>query len=364
MIGQEVTLTAVYDLAQRITAKYGLDGYVLSRAIVPPRNLSKGGATVRIQVIEGYVDKVVWPSGLERFRDYFSYYAAKIIADRPANVRTLERYLLLAGDLPGLKFSTSLKASEKNPNAATLNVEVVYKPVEAVARIDNRGTPAAGYRQVLNAEGLTAFVNASDAFGKPGTAQLDLLQFKTRTLYGETRLSFPFIRSREENLVLSGLMFASDSKSDVLGALQQRPHPRRPLQDRFRHGGLLARHQPGQRHDEPGHRRPRQHDERQPARLAAAGTRRLHQGRGHGEPHPAAARTDLGLCLWLWPIRDDIAALAGAMQLRRPFLRPRLRSLAAPRSAPSAAMRPANRPRSRSSRGSITRSSRVSRSSI
>jgi hemolysin activation/secretion protein len=257
MVGQEVTLTAVYDLAQRITAKYGLDGYVLSRAIVPPQNLSKGGATVRIQVIEGYVDKVVWPSGLERFRDYFSYYAAKIIADRPANVRTLERYLLLAGDLPGLKFSTSLKASEKNPNAATLNVEVVYKPVEAVARIDNRGTPArgplqylgsltannllgmndaftftyasvvptreltylaAGYKQVLNAEGVTAFVDASDGFGKPGTAQLELLQFKTRTLYGDAGLSYPFIRSREENLVLSGLMFASDSKSDLLGA--------------------------------------------------------------------------------------------------------------------------------------------------
>jgi hemolysin activation/secretion protein len=257
MVGQEVTLTAVYDLAQRITAKYGLDGYVLSRAIVPPQNLSKGGATIRIQVIEGYVDKVVWPAGLERFRDYFSYYAAKIIADRPANVRTLERYLLLAGDLPGLKFSTSLKASEKNPNAATLNVEVVYKPVEAVARIDNRGTPArgplqylgsltannllgmndaftftyasvvptreltylaAGYKQVLNAEGLTAFVDASDGFGKPGTAQLELLQFKTRTLYGDAGLSYPFIRSREENLVLSGLMFASDSKSDLLGA--------------------------------------------------------------------------------------------------------------------------------------------------
>jgi hemolysin activation/secretion protein len=257
MIGQEVTLTAVYDLAQRITAKYGLDGYVLSRAIVPPQNLSKGGATVRIQVIEGYVDKVVWPSGLERFRDYFSYYAAKIIADRPANVRTLERYLLLAGELPGLKFSTSLKASETNPNAATLNVEVVYKPVEAVARIDNRGTPArgplqylgsltannllgmndaftftyasvvptreltylaAGYKQVLNAEGLAAFVDASDGFGKPGTAQLELLQFKTRTLYGDAGLSYPFIRSREENLVLSGLMFASDSKSDLLGA--------------------------------------------------------------------------------------------------------------------------------------------------
>jgi hemolysin activation/secretion protein len=34
LVGHEVTLTAVYDLARRITERYGDDGYVLSRAIV------------------------------------------------------------------------------------------------------------------------------------------------------------------------------------------------------------------------------------------------------------------------------------------------------------------------------------------
>ncbi len=256
LIGHQVTLSAVYDLAQRITAKYGIDGYVLSRAIVPPQNLTKRGAVIHIQVIEGYVDKVVWPDTLGRFRDFFSYYAAKIIADRPSNVRTIERYLLLAGDLPGLKFSTSLKASEKNPNAATLFVEVVYKPVDALARIDNRGTPARGpvqylgsltannflgandaltvtyagvvptreleyvaanYRQVLTAEGLAAFISASDGYGKPGTAQLDMLQYKTKTIYLDSGMSYPFIRSREKNLSVTALFFASDSSSDTFG---------------------------------------------------------------------------------------------------------------------------------------------------
>jgi hemolysin activation/secretion protein len=254
LIGQTVSLLAVYDLAQRITAKYGVDGYVLSRAIVPPQDLPPRGATVHIQVVEGYVDKVVWPPAASHYRDYFSYYAAKIIADRPSNVRTIERYLLLAGDLPGLKFSTSLKASETNPNAATLFVEVVEKHVDALVRLDNRGTSARGpleylasltannvfgqhdaltvtyagvnpaeelqylaigYRQVLTAEGLAAFVNASDGFGRPGTQQLELLQFKTRTSYVDSGLSYPVIRSRENNLTLTGLVFGSDSVSDT-----------------------------------------------------------------------------------------------------------------------------------------------------
>ena len=150
MLGGEVTLAAVYDLARRITAKYGAAGYVLSRAVVPPQNFGRRGAVVRIQVVEGYVDKVVWPvEKLARYRDFFTDYTARIVADRPANVRTLERYLLLANDLPGLKFSTTLKPSPTNPNASTLIVEVKEKMIDAIARIDNRGTQARGPWQYL-----------------------------------------------------------------------------------------------------------------------------------------------------------------------------------------------------------------------
>ena len=112
MVGQRVPLTAVYALAQKITSKYGNDGYVLSRAIVPPQQLSPDGAIVHIDVVEGYIDKVEWPRQLARYRDFFTAYAAKITAQRPVNIRTIERYLLLAGDLPGLKFKTSLRPSE------------------------------------------------------------------------------------------------------------------------------------------------------------------------------------------------------------------------------------------------------------
>src|SRR5690606_14974497 len=91
LLNRRVTLDAIYDLAKRITAKYGADGYVISRAIVPPQELNPGGAAVRIQVIEGYVSRVEWPrEKLARYRDFFSEYSAKIVADRPVNIRTLE----------------------------------------------------------------------------------------------------------------------------------------------------------------------------------------------------------------------------------------------------------------------------------
>ena len=235
---------------------------MLSRAVVPPQNFSPRGAVVRIQVVEGYVDNVVWPEKLTRYRDFFTDYARRIVADRPANIRTLERYLLLANDLPGLKFATTLKPSPVNPNASTLIVEVTEKPIDAVARIDNRGTTARGpwqylgsatlnntvaraheaftvtyagtfqveelqyvlfgYRQVLNSEGLTFFANASHGFGRPGTQQLIDLDYRTRSSVLEAGLSYPVIRSREKNLIVAALGYATNDDSFILGALNTR----------------------------------------------------------------------------------------------------------------------------------------------
>ena len=259
LLGGEVSLAAIYDLARRITVKYGAAGYVLSRAVVPPQNFGRHGAVVRIQVVEGYVDNVVWPEKLTRYRDFFTDYANRIVADRPANIRTLERYLLLANDLPGLKFTTTLKPSPTNPNASTLIVEVAEKPLDGMARIDNRGTIARGpwqyvgsatlnntvaraheaftltyagtfqveelqylafgYRQVLNSEGLTAFINASHGFGRPGTEQLLAIDYRTRSTLFEAGFSYPVIRTREKNLTLTGLGFATNDDSFALGDL-------------------------------------------------------------------------------------------------------------------------------------------------
>ena len=254
LLGRPVSLQAVYDLAQKITAKYGQDGYIISRAIVPPQNLARSGATIRLQIVEGYVDRVVWPEKIRRYRNFFTDYEAKIVADRPANIRSLERYLLLLNDLPGLKASTKLEPSKTNIAASTLVVEVTEKPLDAFGRWDNRGSEARGpyqflgsatvnnilgaheaftatwagtfefeelqyvsaaYRQVLTSEGLTYFANASYSWGRPGTPELELFNYKTRSTYAESGFYYPLVRSRERNLTVSGLGFLSDNRGII-----------------------------------------------------------------------------------------------------------------------------------------------------
>jgi hemolysin activation/secretion protein len=276
MIGHEVSLAAVYDLAQRITTKYGNDGYVISRAIVPPQQLNPGGATIEIQVIEGYVDKVEWPHELDKFRDFFSYYTARIIAQRPANIHTIERYLLLAGDLPGFKFKNSLKPSATNQGAATLIVEIVaFNPLDANARVDNRGPKGQGpleflgsvtvnnllrmhdaatvtyagpfkteelkyiygqYSQVLMAEGLVWFFDGSSGWGRPGTPELQLLDYHTKSTVFETGLTLPIIRTRERNFSVTALGFVSHNEGVILDMPQLPPS----TLDRLRGGRLKA----------------------------------------------------------------------------------------------------------------------------
>jgi hemolysin activation/secretion protein len=257
LVGKRIALSDIYALAQTITARYGKDGYVLSRAIVPPQDIDPNNATVTIRVVEAYVDTVVWPTDFSKYRDFFSAYAKKITGERPSNIKTVMRYLLLAGDLPGIDVTSRFEASASNPNASTLVVEATEKPVEATAEIDNRGTDARGpwqflvsgtfnnllhqhealtatfagtsqlselqyaalnYHQVLTGEGLTVFADASYDSGAPGTAPLLALTYNTRSLAADIGLSYPVIRSREENLTLSALAFLSNNEGDILGA--------------------------------------------------------------------------------------------------------------------------------------------------
>jgi hemolysin activation/secretion protein len=68
---------------------------------------------------------------------------------------------------------------------------------------------------VLTPEGLTAFVNANYSVGRPGTPELRLLDYKTRSFMLESGLSYPVIRLRERNLTVSALWFLSDDRGSI-----------------------------------------------------------------------------------------------------------------------------------------------------
>jgi hemolysin activation/secretion protein len=250
-LGRKLTLEELRTVSKRITKKYADDGYVISRAAAPEMDPNREDAVI-IRVIEGYIERVEWPANISRYRDFFSDYAAKITADRPLNVRTLEHYLKTT-DLPGLKFAYKWKAIEPEKGAFVLIVEVTYKPLDLLVRADNRGTDTKGpyqsltsatlnnlfgqhealtlayantlkldeleylggrYRQILNIEGLAFLANATYSAGREG-GDLFPLDYRYKSTNFETGMSYALIRTLERNLTLSGLLFASESKSTL-----------------------------------------------------------------------------------------------------------------------------------------------------
>lgn len=104
-IGQEIKLSRIWIFAQAITKRYQQAGYFLSRAYVPAQEID--GGTVILNVIEGYIGEVHIDDGL-RDNHVVNLLTRRITAQKPSQLKALERSLLLLNDIPGRAFEAVL----------------------------------------------------------------------------------------------------------------------------------------------------------------------------------------------------------------------------------------------------------------
>ncbi|WP_457660303.1 POTRA domain-containing protein [Sinorhizobium medicae] len=98
--GDTVRVDEIFALAESISQAYREAGYALSFAMVPQQQID--GGVFRIQVVEGFVERVVIKGDLsEAVRADMQAFADRILASRPLRTADLERYLLLINDMPG-----------------------------------------------------------------------------------------------------------------------------------------------------------------------------------------------------------------------------------------------------------------------
>lgn len=268
LLGRQVTLLDVYRLRDAITARYRSAGYTLSQAIIPPQNVESG--SVRIQVIEGYIDEIVFEGDTADARGLLGATAEKIRQSRPLRQSDLERYILLLSDLPGVEVSTILKPAEDTPGAADLIIAVRRRPLGATLQVDNRGSRAIGpvqaslgvdlnnafglseqtsvffataiptdelryvaiqHTQILGPEGSRLTFSASDSYSEPGGAISALSALGTATT-ASIFYSNPVVRSRATTLRLEAGFSYQNSRTDLLSTLFSR--------DRVRFGTVRA----------------------------------------------------------------------------------------------------------------------------
>lgn len=188
LVGREVSLLDVYNVANQITARYRNDGYVLSQAVVPQQQIRDG--IVRIQVVEGRINRVIIKDeGKLASYNYLLQYAERLKASQPVTQRELERYLLLLNDFPGMRVSGVLAPSDV-PGTSDLILEVTYKRIDAYASIDNRGSRFLGPFQAEVSGAYNGLIDTGDRLLYRYVVSL----FQPRELqFHEARFQTPFM---------------------------------------------------------------------------------------------------------------------------------------------------------------------------
>lgn len=249
-VNRDITLSDVYRLASRATAAYRDAGYILTRAIVPQQRIGDG--QLRIQIVEGFIDQVSIEGDPGGARSFLESHARRIAAAKPLTSKVLERELLLASDLSGFNVRSVLTPSKTVPGAADLTLVVERDRFEGFAGVDNLGSRYLGREEILGGLYLNDIIGTAGRLGFTGVVAPDgdpelaygavsIQQPLTSTglslfasySYSETNpgleledigtegksqsvrveLSYPFIRSRDLNLIATGGFMANDVES-------------------------------------------------------------------------------------------------------------------------------------------------------
>jgi hemolysin activation/secretion protein len=182
--GRQVTGVEIFELARAMTAMYRNAGYLLTVVVVPPQDLSGGRLTLR--VVEGYIADVR-VEGDPAVASDLAALGERIKASRPLHADDLERYLLLANDLPGVRVRAVL-APSKTVGAADLTLVATVKRFDAYASLDNYGskylgpgqfTVGLGANQLLGVNDQWRFVGITTGNGELNYGQLSYSQVVT-----------------------------------------------------------------------------------------------------------------------------------------------------------------------------------------
>lgn len=251
LTGPAVQQSQIENARASIVDMYRRDGYVYT---VANAILSQGH--LRFVVIEGHIADVkldgdIGPAGTQVLR-----FLGRLTEERAIRVADLERWLLLASDVPGVTLRSTLVPSADDPGALTLVAKVSRQAVSGSVLLDNRAFKQTGPEEglaVLDFNSFTQFgertelsfyhslLNSSQIFGQAssefylGGSGLKLKIYAgsgdatpngplttigydgTTTIFG-AQLTYPLVRVRQYTLNLFGAFDAEESQiTNTLG---------------------------------------------------------------------------------------------------------------------------------------------------
>ena len=210
-VGQPATKPRLQALADAMSKAYGRSQIALFTIAIPEQDLSSG--EVRVLVAEGHLEAVILAGEVEgRSLKLVRAYADRLTSERPTSRRTLERYLSLIQDIPGLKVKSSLQMGE-GAGGVRLILNLDYQRPTLTFSFDNRTTRLVKDGQFHATARGYGLVREGDETQLNGTASIDFndllyvgLSHSTPIGFEGTRLSLNagFLRTRPQGLDQAG----------------------------------------------------------------------------------------------------------------------------------------------------------------
>jgi hemolysin activation/secretion protein len=248
-VGRPLDTAGIRAVADAVSAAYGRSGLALYTIVAPQQDLSGGVLTLR--AVEGRIVAVnVTGPRVGEKNKLIRAYAERLTKENPLTRRTLERYLSLIRDIPGVTVDAQL-FNAGPAGALRLELKVQQKRFQHDIAFNTRGTPRLGAAQViasamgnsvltqgdqvratvsvptaverfqfgalaysvpLGSDGLTAVANASYLRTRPKNPPV-----KGDAFAAGLQLSYPIVRGYKQSLYASGGLDMLNSDNAIYG---------------------------------------------------------------------------------------------------------------------------------------------------
>jgi len=179
VVGNTVPRARLDEIAQSLQTRYRDDGYILT-LVRGEFQKSDNQVVFVIRAIEGYISQVKLDGDIGPAGELVLDMLERLTTKRPVKNADLERYLLLANDVPGVTARAVLRREGGEPGAVVLVAQLSRKEVSGLLNFDNRGPKEAGPPEML----LSGSTNAYTNFGESLQALL-FTTFDREQIFGQ-----------------------------------------------------------------------------------------------------------------------------------------------------------------------------------
>lgn len=168
LLDRRVSATELRAALDQVNKEYADAGYALGRAYIPIQVVQGGSLIVRI--VEGYVGLIEITAQDAKVRRMIEGFSKRIVSEKPLRTATLERYLLLIGDIPGVTLGGKLTAMDVYSGAATLALSAESDKLTFSTAVDNRANIEDAPFQAYLTASLNNVLGAGDELSVTGLA--------------------------------------------------------------------------------------------------------------------------------------------------------------------------------------------------